>query len=175
MSNPGVLTLTRKQLSARKNFRVEDNLGESVHLHYNDIRVDLTVKELLAIADQTNAAIYDLISAKDFKVEDFDGDFLNDYSQCLIDLEKVERVRVPARNLYMQKRGFLGLPVVRRVRRCDKDEKKTSKNEKYALVLFNDSPVVMYGTINDINSFVSALRLRFRNGKYSLGMHPILV
>ena len=168
MSNPGVLTLTKKQLSARKNFRVEDNLGESVHFHYNDIRVDLTMKELLSIADQCDAAIYDLIPTKDFKVEDFDGDFLNDYSQCLIDLEEVERIRVPVQKLYEQDKGFLGLPVVRHLRKG----KREAGSKGYDLVLFNNSPVIMYGMPRDGDVTVSAIRLMFRNGKYSVGMHP---
>lgn len=173
MSNPGVLTLTKKQLSARKNFRVEDNLGESVHFHYNDIRVDLTMKELLAIADQCDAAIYDLIPAKDFKMEDFDGDFLNSYSQCLIDLEGVEKVQVPVSGLYIQDKGFLGLPTVRKVRgaRLASGERVIDK-ENHDVVLFNESPVVMYGTACCKEGNISAIRLRFRQGKYSVGMHP---
>lgn len=75
MSNPGVLTLTSKQISHRRHFRVEDNLGESIHFHYNDIRIDLTIKELLQISRECDRAIYDLIPEKSFRIEDYEGIF----------------------------------------------------------------------------------------------------
>ena len=94
MSNPGVITLTEKEISASKSFRVEDNLGESIHFHYNDIRIDLTIKELLYIASVCDETIYELVSAENFNLDNFDGDFLNKYSQCLMDLENVTEDQV---------------------------------------------------------------------------------
>lgn len=81
MSNPGVLTLSNKEISPTKSFRVEDNLGEAVHFHYNDIRVDMSISELLYLADVNNEAVYDLLGLDKFNMDDYDPDFLNSVSE----------------------------------------------------------------------------------------------
>ena len=48
MSNPGVIQLASIALSDRRQFRVEDNIGEAIHLHYGDeFRVDETYQNFL--------------------------------------------------------------------------------------------------------------------------------
>ncbi len=183
MSNPGVLTLTKKQISPKRYFRVEDNLGEAIHFHYNDIRVDLTVRELLLIAKECDRAIYDLIPEKDFHIEDYDGDFLNRYSHCLIDLVGIEKGEILFGRLYGLRKGFFGLPVVRRVSGGGKvPEGRDAPGDGTVLegrdtagsvVLFNDSPVIM-GDVPSVGAAetVPFIRMKFRNNKYSVGMHP---
>ncbi len=170
MSNPGVLTLTSKQISPKRYFRVEDNLGESIHFHYNDIRVDLTIRELLLISKECDRAIYDLIPEKNFHIDDYDGDFLNGYSHCLIDLIGIEKGEIPCGQLYEQKKGLFGLPVVRPVSR------KTNcleQKENESVVLFNDSPVIMGGFSSArAAETVSFIRMTFKDSKYSVSMHP---
>lgn len=63
MSNPGVVTLTKTNVCWQE-LKIEDNLGEAIHIHLGQIRIDLTVKEFtdLAIAvekilDQMNELI----------------------------------------------------------------------------------------------------------------------
>ena len=36
MSNPGVLYLATKKLKNGESYRVEDNIGEAIHLHYGE-------------------------------------------------------------------------------------------------------------------------------------------
>lgn len=170
MSNPGVLTLTSKQISHRRHFRVEDNLGESIHFHYNDIRIDLTIKELLQISRECDRAIYDLIPEKSFRIEDYEGDFLNRYSHCLIDLIGIEKGEISYSQLYEQRRGLFGLPVVRR------ESKRTGypeRKETESVILFNDSPVIMGGCLAaGVTETVPFIRMKFKNNRYSVGMHP---
>lgn len=193
MSNPGVITLTEKEISANKSFRVEDNLGEAVHFHYNDIRIDLTLKELLYIGTVCDETIYDLVKAKNFNLDAFDGDFLNEYSQCLMELERVENAQVSLDSLYYQTKNFLHLPVRRKLtaaraekiierkkkyepkRKYDSDEKE----EKFPIVLFNDNPTIMYGLEQaaemyqkDSNAEIEILRMYYEKGKYSVSSHP---
>lgn len=188
MSNPGVITLTEKDISTSKRFRVEDNLGESIHFHYNDIRIDLTIQELLYIGKVCDESIYDLVKAQDFDLDDYDGDFLNAYSQCFMDLESVTKDTVMVKDLYVQTKNVLHLPVRRRlknslanrlasmkVRRSRYDVDKTS----YPVVLFNDNNTVMYGEqqvaklfLEDMQASVPVLRMHFEKGKYSVSKHP---
>lgn len=41
MSNPGVLSLASLEaVGADYRFEIEDNIGEAIHIHYKDIRLD---------------------------------------------------------------------------------------------------------------------------------------
>lgn len=187
MSNPGVLTLTHKSISANKNFRIEDNLGESVHLHYNDIRIDLTIKELLYLSGICDETIHELVHAENFRLDDFDGDFLNKYSQCLIDLVSVTEDEVDAPTLYYQTRNMLHLPVRRKMNPIrakellSNAESTTSDNchNKYAVVLFNDNNTIMYGEkeaaghlLQHPGQPVKVLRMNYENKKHSVYKVP---
>ena len=44
MSNPAVHLLSTIEIQ-NKTLRIEDNLGEAIHLHIGELRVSLTVKE----------------------------------------------------------------------------------------------------------------------------------
>lgn len=179
MSNPGVLTLTQKNISANKKFRVEDNLGESIHFHYNDIRIDLTIKELLYMSDLCDEVIYELVNAKDFFLDVFDGEFLNKYSQYLIDLESVKGDTALAGDLYYRSKNLLHLPVrrkmtVKRAEKLLKSQGSTDVSKKYKIVLFNDNPTIMYGEKQAAEQLlmnggqpIPVLRMYYEGGKYS--------
>lgn len=175
MSNPGVITLTQKELSPTKSFRVEDNLAEAIHFHYNDIRIDLSIAELMYLAKESDDIIYDLVKAKNFNLDDYNQDFLNDYSQVLIDLISVEKEVVSVSDLYYQTVNGIGLPVKRKVK---KTAQSYENNDKYLPVLFNDN-TVFYGTEqissilkNDENAKTEVIRWKFENGKHTVSKHP---
>ena len=191
MSNPGVITLSEKEISASKSFRVEDNLGESIHFHYNDIRIDLTIPELLYISDICDDTIYELVGADKFDLDDFDGDFLNDNSQYLMDLERVVEDKVNISDVYYITKGFLNLPVRRRMN--DKNAKKIAavkmEYEKnayhnkrittYKPVLFNDNNTLMYGSYEAAKQYlenpgqeIAVLRMYYENGLHTVSNRP---
>lgn len=187
MSNPGVLTLTKKSISADKSFRVEDNLGESIHFHYNDIRIDLTIKELLYLSKICDYAIYELIRAENFNLDDFDGDFLNRYSECLMDLRSVTKDTVNADSLYYQTVNLLHLPVRKKMSAAhaksffvkNTDEKRDEIKRRYDVVLFNDNATIMYGKeyvaehlLKSGKEPITVLRMNFDNKKYSVHKMP---
>ena len=188
MSNPGVITLTEKDISASKRFRVEDNLGESIHFHYNDIRIDLTIQELLYMGTVCDESIYELVKAKNFDLDEYNGDFLNEYSQCFMDLESVTKDSIKLKDLYIQSENILHLPVRRKLNvRLAKSltEKRVRKNrydvdkEKYTTVLFNDNNTVMYGVqqvaklyLDNSDQEIPVLRMHFEKNKYSVSKHP---
>lgn len=187
MSNPGVLTLTKKSISADKQFRVEDNLGESLHFHYNDIRIDLTIKELIYLSEICDQVIYELADAANFRLDDFDGDFLNRYSQYLIDLESVSEDYVDATAFYYQSRSLIHLPVRRKMNRSRAQKLLTGGNgtaadtskDPYAVVLFNDNNTIMYGETKAALHLMQhpeqplrVLRMNFENKKHTVYKFP---
>ena len=190
MSNPGVITLTEKEISASKSFRVEDNLGESIHFHYNDIRIDLTIPELLYISDICDETIYELVGATNFQLDDYDGEFLNTYSQCLMDLECVKKDTVSLQDLFIQTKGYLHLPVRRKLTtfRSKKilslpERKKNGYDfeprKRYLPVLFNNNNTIMYGTeavaklyVEQPDQEITVLRMMFEDNKHSVSKHP---
>ncbi len=50
MSNPGVIILAETRTRRGESFRIEDNIGESIHIHYKNIRMDFTVRDFLSLA-----------------------------------------------------------------------------------------------------------------------------
>ena len=76
MINPGVISLASlnhtENVKFPYRFEIEDNIGEAIHIHYKDIRLDLTVKEFEKLADDIKFIIDDIVSVKGFSVSDFD-------------------------------------------------------------------------------------------------------
>lgn len=184
MSNPGVITLTEKELSPSKSFRVEDNLGEAIHFHYNDIRIDLTIRELLYLARICDDTIYDLVKAEDFCLDDFDQNFLNEISQYLINLVAVKKDTVSVGSLYFLSKNKFCLPVRKKLngttaKRLVELERKNTEKEVHKAVLFNDNPTVMFGItqaaqayLNDAEGSIEVIRMYFENNRYSVNARP---
>lgn len=75
MSNPAVVTLASLQESIPSfpyRFEIEDNVGEAIHVHFKDIRLDLTVKEFLRLADTARELIGELVTVPGFEQDQFD-------------------------------------------------------------------------------------------------------
>ena len=87
MINPGVIKLVKNDSKYR--FEIEDNLGESIHIHYMDIRLDFTIKEFLEFAGEIEAILTALVSERGLSPSDFDAAFFSDIAAKIPDLEKV--------------------------------------------------------------------------------------
>jgi len=111
MSNPAVILLSKNHKGKNK-FHIEDNIGESIHLHYDDFRIDLTTKEFLNFDAIIKKSLEELIDIKNFELKYFDLSFIKSISEFLPDLEKVSFENVDISKLIIQRRGFLGLPVL---------------------------------------------------------------
>lgn len=59
MSNPGVVTLASFASNHSKplRIRIEDNIGESIHIHFNDIRFSLSIDEFLLLTAPTTRLV----------------------------------------------------------------------------------------------------------------------
>ena len=115
MSNPGVIVLSKKKLDKKKSFIVEDNIGEAIHLHYDDIRIDMTVKNYIELCDNVKESIQQLIEIENFSVDYFDPVFLDMISGYLLDLESIQFKKIALEDLQIQTVLFGGIPVIRRL------------------------------------------------------------
>ena len=96
MSNPGVRALASlKPVGVPWRFEIEDNVGEAIHVHYRDIRLDLTIKEFYALAEKAEKCINSLVSnradrdVEGFSASDFDPVNLVGLAGILPDIERI--------------------------------------------------------------------------------------
>ncbi len=97
MSNPGVILLDGiKNRAPFKRFEIEDNIGECVHIHVNNFRFDLTIKEFLEFSKTIKHSLNGLDILKGYNINDFDPYFLKECSPFLKDLVdiKIEKIKL---------------------------------------------------------------------------------
>jgi len=113
LSNPGVIVLANKKINDSINIQIEDNIGESIHIHYNNFRLDLSVKEFLKLSKNMVESLNNLIEIEGFDVNNFDPTFLDMISKLLLDLTKVEYTTINLDQLKVQTLGCFNIPVIR--------------------------------------------------------------
>lgn len=94
MVNPGVISLgslnDTERVSFPYRFEIEDNIGEAIHIHYKDIRIDLTTKEFLSLAEALAAIIDEIVGVEGFSCHDFDPVNLVGISGMLANLKEIQ-------------------------------------------------------------------------------------
>lgn len=96
--NPGVLTLASLLFDVH-NYRVEDNIGEAIHIHIDGLRLDLTVKQFLNLSQDAKTFISKIITARGFKLSYIDSIMFLANAHHLAYLEYVEFDEVYLDNL----------------------------------------------------------------------------
>lgn len=114
MSNPSVIKLAEVKLSNTA-FVVEDNLGEAIHIHFSNFRIDLTISELHQLAEEASCILDSFVSLESFHTGDFDGSFLLQLAECLPELEKIEQTEKKVKELVVDTKAFGFIPVYRRL------------------------------------------------------------
>lgn len=114
MSNPGVIELSNVSLSIG-NFRVEDNIGEALHLHIGDFRIDITIKNLHELAGNCKEILNSLIAIEGFRCENIDSSFLIKIAGFLPDLESVSYDTMRLSEMLIDTKNLIGLPVFRKI------------------------------------------------------------
>lgn len=76
MSNPAVTKLVRNDIGNLR-FWMDDNIGESIHIHLADFRMDLTVKELDELSKELTDTINKLVDIEGFDCNKIDPVFLS--------------------------------------------------------------------------------------------------
>lgn len=76
MSNPAVIKLQSGHINKSKVW-LDDNFGESIHVHIDDIRVDLTVNEFRQLYEDVCIALTSLINVDNLNIREIDPVFLS--------------------------------------------------------------------------------------------------
>lgn len=101
MSNPAVITLADGRLSDKTHIRIEDNLGESIHVHLNKETFYLTIPEFEdlvgAVQNSVKALLADRnIDLDEFDVSAFDWDWIKRYRH----ISSITKKQVKLSDLY---------------------------------------------------------------------------
>lgn len=91
MSNPGVITLNKAEsrLGRFKRFVVEDNIGESIHLHVDSMRIDFSILEFFEFSKMIRQSLNELDVLFGHSIDNFDEHFLKLCSPWLSSLNKI--------------------------------------------------------------------------------------
>ena len=111
MSNPGVVILANTNTSLGS-FRVEDNIGESIHLHLGEFRYDLSIKELCALSNDIEIAVQEYMSSiPGFNINEISKEFFLQKVHCWTDLVEVKKEKVYLNDLLVDTFDEKGKPV----------------------------------------------------------------
>ena len=111
MSNPAVIFLSilsssipRKVLSIfqrkrLRRFQVEDNIGESIHIHFDDLRFDLSIDEFDLFVNDFQNAFYNYIDAFDKNLKYIDPEFLYQIAPHIKHIKSVNFIKKNIQNL----------------------------------------------------------------------------
>lgn len=119
MSNPGVIELSNlqfKDYTGSHNFRVEDNIGEAIHFHLDNIRLDLTVNEFRTLADDMLDAITASVNVEGFDARKQDPLFLFDTAEYLPYLREVKIEYMPVKDFIVDTHGGGGQRIYRHIK-----------------------------------------------------------
>ena len=76
MSNPAVIKLQSTKIGNRKVW-LDDNFGESIHVHIDDIRIDLTVREFEQMYEDLCATLNRMVEVENFDAKRMDPAFIS--------------------------------------------------------------------------------------------------
>lgn len=101
MSNPAVIILAEGQLSDKTHIRIEDNLGESIHVHLNKETFYLTIEEFEDLVGAVQNSVKALLADRNidldgFDVSAFDWDWIKKYRQ----ISSIQKKQVKLSDLY---------------------------------------------------------------------------
>lgn len=97
MSNPAVIILDKvSSIKKFKRFVIEDNIGESIHIHIDNMRLDFTIEEFLSFSKVIRNSIKEMDILKGFNLSSFDESFLKNCSHLFSDLVdiKIEKIKL---------------------------------------------------------------------------------
>jgi hypothetical protein len=115
MSNPGVIVLAKATRPASfRRFVVEDNIGESIHLHVDNLRIDFSVDQFLSFARIIEESLAGLELIPGYSLGNFDENFLSSIASLLPKLQavSVEKVKLSSLRCIVRGRRFGRIPKV---------------------------------------------------------------
>jgi|SRR5690554_1522585 len=164
MSNPAVIYLSEFWTSKGECFRVEDNIGESIHLHYANLRFDITIEELFSLSNLMKDVVEQLIEVDSFNIDNFDPVFLKNVGGDLLDIKKVELHNIKLEELKVQRKNTLKLPVISSLRHSMMLRALNGDKEEY-INYEQENPIFVSNKerLESINEYMSNVEYPFNN------------
>lgn len=107
MSNPGVVLLAESIIDGQV-FKIEDNIGEAIHIHWGNSRIDLTIKEFVSLVKICKNIVEKMVDVDGFSFDLYDAIFLSQRCSELINLEKIEFSDVKISDMLMDQHDEKG-------------------------------------------------------------------
>lgn len=107
MSNPGVVLLAESIIDGQV-FKIEDNIGEAIHIHWGNSRIDLTIKEFVSLVKICKNIVEKMVDVDGFSFDLYDAIFLSQRCNELINLEKIEFADVKISDMLMDQHDEKG-------------------------------------------------------------------
>jgi hypothetical protein len=91
MSNPGVIVLASlKNIGPNiKRFDIEDNIGESIHIHWNGLRLDMTIEDFLELSNVLMKTLESFYSFADHDLLHLDSFFLFKMGKLSLQIKEI--------------------------------------------------------------------------------------
>lgn len=110
MSNPGVINLASKSNIGLnlKRIDIEDNIGECIHLHINNIRFNFTINEFLNFSRTIESSFINLTKDEKLDLSSYDKQFLFHLSPYISKISKIEseKIKISELRCILHKRLF---------------------------------------------------------------------
>lgn len=165
MSNPAVITLSNanNRTGNIKRLVVEDNIGESIHIHVDDMRLDFSIQEFLAFSDVIARSLESLDVLGGVPFDAFDEHFIFSCSEFLDDLEaiKTETIKLSEVKCITAKRLRHDLVISRHVKLKDTPAYKYLQGDEAE---FSQYPQFNYHGINNENRLQGIIESIKTNG-----------
>ena len=140
MSNPGVISLAA---NPKFKLKIEDNIAEAIHIHYENIRLDLTVEEFEKLAGCMNNVIDEIVSVEGFSSFNINPNDLIQIAEFLPKLLKTEKDEVFIDKLLVDNSCGKYISVKKAKDLIADNEKIYSDNEQ--IILFANKNIVICG------------------------------
>ncbi len=131
MSNPAVIMLDKANLTKTKfkRFQIEDNIGESIHLHLDNTRIDFSIKEFLQFSKMIRESLEEINFLNNYKIKNFDEYFLKLCADLLPNLKDIKIEEIKLSKL-----------------KCIVHPKQNNKSNSKKIVPITDTPAYKYLT-----------------------------
>lgn len=108
MSNPAVVSLFKEKID-NVTLWIDDNIGESVHIHLDNIRLDYSIKEYKELTEQLAGIIDSRVNVEGFKCSNFNSVCLsNDLWAAIPYIKSVSIENIKLEGLLTFERWFFG-------------------------------------------------------------------
>lgn len=112
MSNPAVITLVDAggKCGKFKRFVLEDNIGEAVHLHVDNIRIDFSINEFFEFSKMIRDSLRNLDFLDGYSIDSFDENFLFECSRYFGGLKSIsiEELKIDELKFIVNRKNKLG-------------------------------------------------------------------